>query len=95
MDAKITCGRFTFDSTTSEIEGPGQYMREQGNALMDAIMSGNDTVFNMTGHLSPSPEMAVLVRLQTDYAGWAGNQQILNWLGGANKGKSRTADLIT
>lgn len=84
----ITVGRFTFNPETASIEGPGDYMADKGNALIDQITSGNDTIFNMTAHMSPSVEMAVLVRLQTDFAGYVGMKQTLNWLGGKKPEKA-------
>ena len=42
-------------------------------------MAGDDAVFTMTCHLSPDVETAVLVRMQTDYAGWLGLRQAINW----------------
>jgi hypothetical protein len=74
---KITAGRFTIENDS--IEGPGDYMKEKGNVLLDKILAGNDTIFNMTSHLSPSIEMAVCVRLQTDYAGYVGMKQAEKW----------------
>jgi hypothetical protein len=76
---KTTCGKFTLDNGT--LTGPAEYMRQRGNALADAICAGKDAVFNMTSHLSPSVEMAVLVRLQTDYAAWRGARQLMAALG--------------
>ena len=73
----VTAGRFTIDGDA--ITGPGDYMREQGNAKLDRILAGNDTVFNMTCHLSPSIEIAICVALQTDYAGWLGFKQMEGW----------------
>lgn len=79
--ATVECGRFKLiDGNT--VEGPGEYMAERGNALIDRILRGEDTTFNLTAHLSPSAELAVLVRLQTDYAGWLGTRQMHSWLGG-------------
>jgi hypothetical protein len=83
--ATITCGRFSYNQETCEVEGPGDYMADKGLALIDSIMAGNDVVFNMTADRSPSAEMAVLVRLQTDFAGWRGVQQIANWMGGKRR----------
>jgi hypothetical protein len=60
--------------------GPRDYMEEQGNALLDKILVGEDTVFNMTADQSPDIETAILVRLQTDYAGWLGLKQAAGWL---------------
>jgi hypothetical protein len=62
------------------IVGPAAYMREQGNALIDRILAGEDTIFNLTFDQSPDLSTAVLVRLQTDYAGWAGMRQVERWL---------------
>jgi hypothetical protein len=55
--------------------GPKDYMDEQGNALLDRIVAGQDTVFNLAKDQSPDIETAILVRLQTDYAGWLGLKQ--------------------
>ncbi len=86
------CGRFTLeDSILSPLKdrilcGPRDYMVEQGNALLDSILAGEDTIFNMTadhqGDLGQSPdvETSILVRLQTDYAGWVGLKQAEGWL---------------
>ena len=75
---KITAGNFKIEGNS--IEGPGDYMKEKGNALLDNILSGKDTIYNMTYHLSPSLEMAVCVRLQTDYAGYLGMKQVQRWI---------------
>ncbi|MFH1664893.1 MAG: hypothetical protein ABIA77_01980 [Candidatus Omnitrophota bacterium] len=75
---KTTAGKFTIDGDS--IFGPGNYMRDKGNDLIDSILAGNDTIFNMTAHYSPSTEMAVCVRLQTDYAGYLGMKQAEGWL---------------
>lgn len=77
--ATLTAGRFSYDTESGILSGPAQYMQEQGDALLAQITTGEDTVFNMSAHYSPSAEMAVLVRLQTDFAGWAGMQQMLAW----------------
>ena len=75
---QTTAGKFTIDGDS--IQGPGDYMTEKGNALLDKILDGKDTIFNMTSHLSPNIEMAVCVRLQTDYAGWMGMKQVDGWM---------------
>ena len=64
------------------LSGPQKYMREQGNALVDRILAGDDTIFNLTASQSPDVETAILVRLQTDYAGWLGLKQAVGWLKG-------------
>ena len=76
-------GRFKIEG--GALYGPAEYMREQGNAKLDGILAGDDTVFNMTSHLSPNIETAILVAMQTDYAGWAGMKQTLGWLEGDGK----------
>ncbi len=70
-----TVGRFTL--TDGVLEGPALYMNERGSALVDEITAGRDLIFNVTAELSPSVELAVLVRLQTDFAGWFGQRQLL------------------
>ncbi len=71
----ITVGQFSLDENYI-LSGPTLYMNEQGNALTDQILAGMDTIYNTTRHLSPNMETAILVRLQTDYAGWLGMKQI-------------------
>ena len=76
--AVIVVGRFTYEDGI--LLGPRDYMLEQGNALLDKILTGEDTIFNMTKDQSPDVETAILVRLQTDYAGWLGIKQAQGWL---------------
>ena len=57
------------------VEGPGDYMNGQGTTLLAQLAAGADAIFNLTCGQSPSLEIAVLVRLQNDYAGWRGIQQ--------------------
>ena len=64
------------------LSGPQDYMVEQGNALVDKILAGEGTIFNLTASQSPDVETAILVRLQTDYAGWLGLKQAAGWLKG-------------
>lgn len=71
-------GHFTLEEGI--LCGPRDYMEEQGNALLDQVLGGEDTVFDMTKGQSPDIELAILVRLQTDYAGWLGLQQAEQWL---------------
>ena len=65
-----TAGQFTIDA--DGLTGPADYLKEQGSALLAKITAGDDMVFNNTCHLSPSLELAICVRMQTDYAGWLG-----------------------
>jgi hypothetical protein len=76
--ASLTVGKFTIEG--NDLSGPAAYMEERGFALLDRIDAGQDTTFNLTAHLSPTVELAVLVRLQTDYAGWLGQQELFRRL---------------
>ncbi len=71
-------GHFTLEDGI--LCGPRDYMEEQGNALLDKILAGDDPIFNLTKDQSPDVETAILVRLQTDYAGWLGLKQAEEWL---------------
>lgn len=70
MAKRFEVGRFILED--GALSGPAEYMAEQGNARLESILSGNDVVFNMSAHYSPNTETAILVLLQTDYAGWIG-----------------------
>ncbi len=73
-----TVGQFSMEEGI--LAGPRDYMEQQGNALVDKILAGEDAIFNLTSGQSPDLETALLVRLQTDYAGWLGMNQALAWL---------------
>ena len=88
--ATITVGRFELNDGV--LSGPAEYMHEQGNALVDAILAGQDAIFNTTRHLSPNVETAILVRLQTDLAGWLGMKQAETWLQADSNGCSSVGD---
>ncbi len=77
----LEVGRFTFNEATGTLTGPADYMREQGDAKLDAILAGKDEAFNMSAHYSPNIPTAVLVHLQTDYAGWRGTRELTARLG--------------
>ena len=71
-------GAFKFlqnDAGETFIEGPEDYLQTQGARLLAHIVAGEDAIFNLTCGQSATFEIAVLVRLQTDYAGWRGLQQ--------------------
>ena len=70
------------DERTGEVHlvGPADYMRDQGSELLEQILAGDDPLFNLPASQSPDLYQAVLVRMQTDYAGWRGLQQVLSWL---------------
>ncbi len=70
-------------------------MCEKGNTLIDRILGGNDAIFNMTSHLSSSLEMAICVRLQTDYAGWLGMRQFFNQMQEAARAALAQAEEVT
>lgn len=78
-NGRITVGAFYYEA--GSIFGPAEYMREQGNAKLDGILAGTDAAFNVSAHQSPNVETAVLVSMQTDYAGWLGMRQLLAALG--------------
>lgn len=81
---RVEVGAFVYED--GSVTGPAEYMREQGFARIRKIEAGEDVVFNIgvgrgtpagswlqaDGPQSPSPEVALLVSLQTDYAGWKG-----------------------
>lgn len=69
-------GSFTYDPSTSTVTGPADYMAARGSALLDRILAGTDYTFNTTASYSPDTVTAILVRLQTDYAGWKGTNQL-------------------
>ncbi len=73
-----TVGQFSMEEGI--LAGPQDYMEQQENALVDKIFAGEDAIFNLTSGHSPDLETALLVRLQTDYAGWLGMNQALEWL---------------
>lgn len=50
-------------------------MEEKGNALVEEIVAGNSAVFNQSVMSGTDVETAVLVALQTDFAGWLGFKQ--------------------
>ena len=66
-----------FEIRDGALYGPAEYMREQGNDKVERILAGNDVVFNVGCVKSPDVETALLVALQTDYAGWKGTRQLL------------------
>lgn len=73
-----SCGQFNIEDGV--LTAPRTYMEEQGNALVDKILARQDMIFNLTSGQSPDVETAILVRLQTDYAGWIGFKEAEAWL---------------
>lgn len=78
-------GEFTYENGV--VSGPVEYMLERGNARLDRILRGEDSVFNAGCRFNPevSTENLVLVSLQTDYAGWRGTRELVK----RTKGTSR------
>lgn len=71
--AVTTVGRFTFDDETNEVSGPAEYMKsEQYKRLIAEIEGGRNHTFRAAIEYSPTFEVALLVTIQTDYAGWHG-----------------------
>ena len=77
----ITVGEFQYDPAKNSIIGPKHYLDEQGEALLQRITTGDDLIFNITATQSPDVMTAILVRLQTDYAGWLGMKRLFAELG--------------
>lgn len=73
---KKTLKNFSIDLVEGSFSGPKEYMNEQGNAKLDQILAGKCETFNATTHLSPDLATAILVWMQTDYAGWLGTRQL-------------------
>lgn len=83
MKGTIEVGAFTYEPATGAITGPERYMRERFPAVKAEIEAGRNVCFNAgAGGLSPNVETALLVAVQTDYAGWRGTQQLNAALGG-------------
>lgn len=83
----FTVGEFTYDASTKAVSGPASFMRSDDYASWRSrFQSGQDTVFNFgASHIGESGyaanfETAMLVSLQTCYAGWHGRQTFLRTL---------------
>ena len=83
----MTIGAFTIENGT--VSGPETYMREQGLAwlrrLNDGIKVGHVPVVVEHGYrynreagksADEAMDIAILVAIQTDYAGWRGMRQM-------------------
>ena len=69
----VTVGEFTFDPSDSSISGPASYMRsEDYRRCIQSIQDGSNTTFKLACEHAPSFEIALLVTIQTNYAGWHG-----------------------
>jgi hypothetical protein len=68
-----TVGAFTYDPITSTVSGPADYMRSADYAeCIAGITNGTSHTFRACVEHSPTPEIALLVTIQTNYAGWHG-----------------------
>jgi hypothetical protein len=74
---KIEVGRFTFDTATGTLSGPAAYFESRGgvDAAVDRALASATFRYGAAG-ASPSPQVALLVALQTDYAAFAGEQDL-------------------
>jgi hypothetical protein len=87
-------GLFTFDTESQQLLGPEGFLQSQDYAAWkERFIAGQDTWFNFavrgvqpglavqfevpTGRGS-EPAVAMLVSLQTAYAGWAGREDLLS-----------------
>lgn len=73
-----TVGRFTYDEATGDLQGPADFMRSSDFAAWKRrFAAGNDTVFAVGMEQSPTPVIAMLVSVQTCFAGWHGRETFL------------------
>lgn len=72
-------GQFTLHADGA-LSGPAAYLQERGETLLKEVLAGDDPIFNATATFSPDPTTALLVRLQTDYAGWKGTRDLMRRL---------------
>ena len=69
----VTVGAFSFDGEA--ITGPAEFMRSTDYAeCMASIYAGTNHTFRAGMEYSPSFEVALLVTVQTCYAGWHGRE---------------------
>lgn len=72
-DTTTAVGSFTFDSADGTISGPAEYMRSDDyRRCIASIENGTHHTFRAACEHSPSFEVALLVTIQTDFAGWHG-----------------------
>lgn len=70
-----TVGQFTFNPSDSTVQGPAEYMRsDEYRRCITGIESGTNPTFSAAMQHSPNFETALLVTIQTNYAGWHGLQ---------------------
>lgn len=70
-----TVGKFTFDTADSTVSGPADYIRSAEYArCIASIEGGTNPTFRAAVEHSPDFVTALLVTIQTNYAGWHGLQ---------------------
>jgi len=70
-----TVGAFTFDPADSSVSGPADYIRSDDyRACVRSIENGTNHTFRAAVEHSPDVVTALLVTIQTNYAGWHGMQ---------------------
>ncbi len=78
----VEVGKFTFDPTDGTITGPAAYMRSDDyRRCVQSITAGTSHTFRACCEHSPSFEVALLVTIQTNYAGWHGMETFNRRLG--------------
>lgn len=72
-------GEFVYDAESNTLTGPAEYMREQGNKFVEDALAGRSAVLNyaLTNGGGSDPVRALLVALQTNYAGWKGTRDLV------------------
>lgn len=68
-----------FQIKDGTLSGPADYMQARGNAKVDKMLSGKDELFNACLSYSPNVETAICVWLQTDYAAYLGEIEMMGW----------------
>jgi hypothetical protein len=71
-------GRFTYDPQTENISGPAGYMKSgRLERVLDQIRTRQSHVYSEGCRLGHGGISLILVCVQTDFAAWAGEQEIL------------------
>jgi hypothetical protein len=69
----LTIGQFTLEA--GSLTGPRQYFEDRGGSQAAVDKALRSTVFEFGLTESPSPEHALLIALQTDFAAWLGMKE--------------------
>ncbi len=67
-----------FSLRENQISGPAAYMKPRGDKRLDEMATSE--TFQMFVQYAPTVEHAILTWLQTDYAAWKGEQELLSAL---------------